>query len=191
MRSLPATKEQPPESRGLLPFHRTVVARRNLDASFSEVERAVRICLDQVVKVAFPSAAGRDGFDLVADVHTRGLPRWIRMPVEVEIESPRTRRTGLIAHLRRLPRRYLKLLPVMEADLLARPAPGSSTELVLEGTYHPPVGGLGLIGDLLAGRFVAQSTAEAFIDDLGRQIDVAVAQGCAAMTTGETAGRGA
>jgi hypothetical protein len=51
--------------------------------------------------------------------------------------------------------------------------------LVLAGTYHPPFGTLGFLGDLVVGRLVAQSTAERFIDGLSIALEAAFAEDCA------------
>lgn len=70
---------------------------------------------------------------------------------------------------------------MMDVDLLARSRTGTSTELVLEGTYYPPLGVLGLAGDLVLGRHVARSTATTFMSGLGRAMEVAVHEGRCAM----------
>ena len=76
----------------------------------------------------------------------------------------------------------------MDADLLARPVVGSATELVLVGTYHPPFGILGVLGDLLVGRLVAKSTVESFLDDLSHALQVAIAEGRCAAPLGHLGG---
>jgi hypothetical protein len=163
----------------LLPFRRTVAAVRTIDASYSEVERAVRIRLTQLVETAFPSPTAQHGYELVAGISMRHWFRHIDVPVDIEVEGEGVHhpRPGLIAHLRWRARRGTTVFPVMEADLLARPVVGSATTLVLSGTYHPPFGVLGVLGDLLGGRLVAQSTAESFIDDLSHAIEAACAEG--------------
>ena len=188
MRALSPTMRSSEVSRGLLPFHRTVTAVRTIEASYGEVERAVRVCLSQLVETAFPSSAAHNGYELVVDL---SMQRWlgrIRVPVDVEIEGVHHPRPGLIAHLRWRARRGRRMFPVMEADLLARPVVSSATKLVLAGTYHPPLGTLGVLGDLLVGRLVARSTAESFLDDLSRALQVAIAEGRCAAPLGHLGG---
>jgi hypothetical protein len=133
--------------------------------------------LSQLVEAAFPPSPAQDRYELVAHVSMRHWFGRIRVPVDVEVEGVHHPRPGLIGHLRWRAQRGGKMFPVMEADLLARPVFGSGTELVLAGTYHPPLGTLGTLGDLLVGRLVAKSTAEAFIDNLSRTLEAAVADG--------------
>lgn len=92
--------QRAPTARGLMPFHRTVIASRRIGASFSDVERLVRVCLAHLVAVASATATAQVGYDLVAGAHTRRWLRRIRVPVVVEIESARDPRQGTIAHLR-------------------------------------------------------------------------------------------
>lgn len=176
MQSPSHSKEQRSASRGLLPFHRMVVASRSIGVPFADTKKAARVCLSHLVAAAFPSSAGGE-YDLVADVSMRRWSRWVQVPVDVEVLSASGSRPGVIAHLHWQARRHRKLFPVMEGDLVARPTSGASTELILEGTYHPPFGILGFVGDLLLGRLVARSTAEAFVEDLGRSLEATVREG--------------
>lgn len=168
--------QQRPGRRDLMPLDRAVVASRTVEAPFSDVERAVRVCLAQLVEAAFPSTE-QSRYDLVADVSMRHWSRHTRVPVAFEVESARHGRSGQIAHLRWRARRHPKLFPVMEADLVLRPSSGKGSELVLEGAYRAPFRLLGLLGDLLIGRLVARSTAEAFIDGLSGALEAAIIEG--------------
>ena len=176
MRALSRTMRSSDVHRGLLPFGRTVVAVRTVQASYGEVERAVRFGLSELVETAFPSSTAEHGYELVADIFMRRWFRQVHIPVDVEVEGVHHPRPGLIAHLRWQARRRRNVFPVMEADLLARPVVGSATKLVLAGTYHPPFGLLGVLGDLVAGHLIAQSTAESFVENLGDAIEVAVGE---------------
>jgi hypothetical protein len=176
MRTSPQAVERSPEGQGLLPFHRTVVATRRVAASYSDVERVVRIRLSKLIETAFPSPNAPPGYGLVSQVSMRHWFRRVRVLVDVEVESVYHPRPGLIAHLRWRAHRHGKVFPVMEADLLARPGPEAGTELVLAGTYHPPFGTLGVLGDLVVGRLVAQSTAEKFIDGLSIALEATFAE---------------
>jgi hypothetical protein len=167
----------PATARGLLPFRRTVVARREITVSFDDVERIGRTNLTHVVKVASPAPTEPIGYELLAGMHMHRWFRRVRVPVVVEIESARNWGYGTIAHLRWHAMQHPRLFPLMEADLIAHPISAQRSELVIAGTYQPPFGFLGLLGDLLIGRWVAQSTAETFLYGLGQAIEADVASG--------------
>ena len=169
--------ERPAAGATSTPSIRIVVASRVIGVSFGDLERTVRIRLAHLVEVASGPVAGQTGQELLASVHLRRWLRWTRVPVVIEVESAPQRGHGTIAHLRWHAQRHPTIFPVMEADLVAHPLVGGSSELVLAGCYRPPLGSLGLVGDLLMGHRVAQSTAEAFIDELSQAIETAVAQG--------------
>jgi hypothetical protein len=76
----------------------------------------------------------------------------------------------------------------MEADLLARPTSGNGSELILHGTYHPPYGLLGLVGDLAFGRVVARSTVLVFLEELARTMEATVTQSGCAVPANQTKG---
>lgn len=159
--------EHPSVRRERDPFLRTVVASRRIEAPFYDVERTMRICLGQLVATAFPPCQrGRNG--LLAEIAVLHWPRWLQVPVAVEVESARHTKPGQIAHLQWRAWRHPRLFPVMEADLLLQPSTGQSSELVPGGRYHPPLGLLGALGDLLVDRLIAQASVEAFINGLTR-----------------------
>lgn len=56
-------------------------------------------------------------------------------------------------------------LPVMRGLITVRPN-GPATQLRMEGTYEPPLGPVGRLLDLLAGRNLAQRTVDRFLDEL-------------------------
>lgn len=176
MGQLPSAVERPLESHGLWPFRRTVVASTTVATPFADVKQAARTCLSTLVTEAFPPKE-KSGSDLIADLFMH--PRARRFPVRVlvEVEGSYGHVPGLIAHLRWSSERHRKLFPLMEADLLARPGTQACTELIVHGTYHPPYGLLGLIGDLVVGRLVARLTAQAFVEELARAMEAAVTQG--------------
>ena len=55
------------------------------------------------------------------------------------------------------------LFPVLDADLVLRPAAEDTSLLVLEGTYRPPLGSLGAGIDRLVLHRVAQATVRNFL----------------------------
>ena len=163
-----------PKDQGLLPFRRTVIAAQAVAVPYYDVARVARSHLPGLVTEALP-ARKHTPYDSVAVVSLRRLLRhFIRIPVDVEVKTPDRRGGGVIAHVHWRAHRWGWLFPVMEADLVARPCIENRSELVLVGTYHPPFGILGVLGDVLLGRSVARSTADAFIGELGRALEHAV-----------------
>ena len=163
---------RPLESRGMFPFRRTVVASTTIAAQFADVKQAARTRLATLVSEAFPPK--QEG-DLVADIFMDRRARRFPVRVLIEVEGAYGHTSGLIAHLRWRPQRHPKLFPSMEADLLARPGTQDRSELIFHGTYHPPYGLIGLICDLGVGRLVARLTAQAFVEELGRTMESAIA----------------
>ena len=148
---------------GLFPFRRRVRCTVEVGVSFAEAERAGRICLAQLVTGSLSAGTAPHG---TAASTLRGS-RLLRMAVDPEVSSALGRR-GALGHLHWHARRYRRLFPEMEADVLARPLLGGRTELVLDAAYRPPGGLLGVAGDILLGRFVARSTTAAFTVRLAR-----------------------
>lgn len=173
---------------GLFPFRRSLGCAVEVEIPFQHVERAVRICLARLVTDSLGSVTGQ-GFKSVAS--TRRAARMLRVAVDPEISSAH-RRPGAVGHLHWHARRCRRVFPVMEADLLARPLPGGRTQLRLDATYRPPGGLLGVVGDILFGRVVARSTAEAFTGRLAQTMEDALRDGrcgrwTGALRTGEVA----
>jgi hypothetical protein len=137
------------------------------------VARAARVCLARLVASALPWSRNMP-YDLVATVTPRRLRHLLRVPVDLEILSPAHSGDGVVAHLHWRGHRLAWLFPVMDADLVALPTGGGCTELSLVGTYHPP---FGVLGDVVAGRSVARSTADAFIEQVGDALERAVNEG--------------
>ncbi|HLG67338.1 MAG TPA: hypothetical protein VKV36_05630 [Acidimicrobiales bacterium] len=166
---------------GLLPFERTVRASAPVRVPFRDVERAVRLCLAALLQ---PSASGAQPTDgrLVVDVHVRGRFGRMRVPVVVDVETPRHPEAGAVAHLRWRARRLPKLFPIMDADLSAHPRLDDGSELALSGSYRPPLGPLGVLGDLVVGR-LAHSTTQALVEDLAAAIESGRG-GCGAVSAG-------
>ena len=161
---------------GLFPFRRRVRCTVEAGVSFAEVERAGRICLAEMVTGSL--FAGTTRHERVAST-LRG-PRLLRMAIDPEVSSVPGRR-GALGHLHWHARRYRRLFPEMEADVLARPLLGGRSELVLDAAYRPPGGLLGVAGDVFLGRFVARSTTAAFTGRLARAMaDAAGERRCSA-----------
>jgi len=166
---------------GLLPFERSVRASAPVRVPFRDVERALRLCLAALLQ---PSARGAKPMDgrLVVDVHVRGRFGRMRVPVVIDVETPRHPEAGVVVHLRWRARRLPKLFPIMDADLSVHPRVGDGSELTLSGSYLPPLGPLGVLGDLVVGR-LAHSTTQALVEDLAAAIESGRG-GCGAVNAG-------
>lgn len=150
---------------GLLPFRRQVRSKAEVPISFGDVERAARVCLTQLVTDSLTSGAGKPE----AVVSAFGATRALRVVVDSAV-SPGSSRRGALGHLHWHAHRLPRLFPAMEAELLARPLASGGTELVLDATYQPPGGLLGVIGDVLIGRVVARSAARTFTGRLAHTV---------------------
>lgn len=135
-------------------------------ASYEAVSESLSHGLTEVAQLAFPSGKSPPFEATLTTVSLRGL---FRVPVALEW-SRRTNGDGALMHVTWRPRRLLTVLPVMEAELVARSESSSRSELLLVGSYKPPFGVLGLVADRFVGR-IAVSTAEAFLEDLAAAIE--------------------
>lgn len=63
-----------------------------------------------------------------------------------------------------------RVCPSFDGELRVLPGNGRRT-LELAGTYQVPLGGLGLVGDVAAGRRVAQRSLDRLVVVLGRRLD--------------------
>ena len=141
---------------------------RDLDVSYDVVSGQLRTNLTSRLLEAAPGGRhSRPGFV--------GLQsRWsgpLRVPAIVEVET--TGRVGQM-HLRWWSRYLARAFPVMEADLSVRALANGRSQLVLDGEYVPPLGALGVVGDVLVGRRVARSTARALLDSLAETLATGV-----------------
>ncbi len=63
------------------------------------------------------------------------------------------------------------LVPEDGAEISVHASGPSASEIVLKGSYVPPLGLIGLVANQLVGVTAAQSTAEQFLGELGRAIE--------------------
>jgi hypothetical protein len=63
------------------------------------------------------------------------------------------------------------LFPIMEGQLHIRDVAGNHIGLRLVGEYRTPLGALGTVGDLLAGRRVAERSLQDFLTEVARQLE--------------------
>lgn len=67
------------------------------------------------------------------------------------------------------------LFPVMSADLVLQPLGPGLVEVIFRGSYQPPLKGLGRLLDRAVLHRVAEASAKAFLDQLCRAIEDAIA----------------
>lgn len=133
---------------------------RDLDAGYDVVAGQLRTNLTSRLLEAAPG--GRHGGPGLIGLRS-GWSGPLRVPAMVEIEP--AGRAGHV-HVRWWSRYLPRALPVMEADLSVRALANGRSQLVLDGEYVPPLGAMGMVGDVLVGRRVARSTAQALLDSL-------------------------
>lgn len=63
------------------------------------------------------------------------------------------------------------LFPTMHADLVAHPVGPKETQLALFGTYSPPLGALGDVGDAVLGHRVAEASVHRFVEEMVRALE--------------------
>ena len=142
---------------------------RTVEVPIEKAERALRIRPEQIAQVAYKSSRiVEDGATVILSPARSW--KWLQVPARIDFLSPSAEHHGAIISLSWRARRFAGCFPVMEADILVH-GDGHYTELVLEGTYRPPLGLAGLIFDRLVGRWVASATAERFVDALATSLE--------------------
>jgi hypothetical protein len=63
------------------------------------------------------------------------------------------------------------LFPVMNGELHVSDIGGNGIELRLVGEYRTPLGAVGAVGDMLAGRRVAEKSLRGFLTDVARRLE--------------------
>ena len=61
--------------------------------------------------------------------------------------------------------------PTMHAELIAHPIGEDETQLGLFGTYSPPLGVLGGLGDAVLGHHIAEASVHSFVDALVKRLE--------------------
>jgi hypothetical protein len=147
-----------------------ILISETVPVAFASVDTALHVHPARVLELAYPEGIARDGTTIEAGLHLRLLSRF-RFPASVEFSTPHAGSAGVVIHLRWRARRLPRLFPVMEADLSLAPLESNETELRFSGTYLPPYGPIGVLGDAIVGSAVATSTARQFIADFARAIE--------------------
>ncbi len=150
-------------------FERVRVTRQIRRPSL-EADQALRIRPDQLIQVAYGcGASGQD--EAKISLAPLASQSWFRVPASFEVRTPAPDHRAAAISLRWQATRFARHFPVMDADLEVRPAANGETTLVLDGTYQPPLGLIGLIFDHLLGRRIAVATAKDFVVRLARSIE--------------------
>jgi hypothetical protein len=144
-----------------------IAVRTSVPLEYSVAEQVVRVGPAHLIALAFPDKARPNRTDAAVSLHLRHGGA-LRLPALVELSTPEGHHNGAVIHLRWRARLLSRFFPVMEADLQLHPIAAYETEIALVGTYRPPLGMLGMIGDRLVGSAAATATATAFLDDLSR-----------------------
>ena len=138
----------------------------------SSTERVAETLLADPARVFGTPAgcAGRYHAEIVVDM---GGGSSVHQVVVLEI-GPLDRETGhLRCPLTWTPVGRQRVLPRFEGTLeVTEDRDGSAMSLT--GSYRPPLGAVGAVGDAVAGRHVAQQSVGAFADELARRVEVAV-----------------
>ena len=64
-----------------------------------------------------------------------------------------------------------RLFPVMDADLQINDAGGNHIELHVVGEYRTPLGAVGAVADVVAGRHVAETSIRDFLADVAQRLE--------------------
>jgi hypothetical protein len=180
---------------GLLPFRRRVRATVELAVPFAEVVRDGRICLADLVDASLAGDGGSPRATTGGGRSPRAAPdrgeppraapgpaRHAR-PLLVAVDPQVSRapgRTGSLGHVHWHALRFRRLLPEMDADILVRPLAAGHSELTVDAAYRPPGGLLGVVGDVVLGRFVSRGTVARFTVRLAQAMADATAGHCTA-----------
>jgi hypothetical protein len=133
-----------------------------VDRSFADVQNLLRLNPDKVLRLAYGQSEGQYK-SVIRLAPFRKLPL-IRVPVSIEtrtLAGPPASAISICWKATHAKRAF----PVMRAELGGQPVDGQ-VELVLKGTYAPPLGLVGLISDRLVGRWFARATVTDFLTRL-------------------------
>jgi len=142
---------------------------RPMSRSLAEVERALRVRPDEIVRLAYGAARTHDaGAD--ATLSPFRSQRWVHVSVRVEFRSPPPAHSGAVISLTWHANRRSKYFPVLTGDIFLHPRNGG-TLIELDGAYRPPLGLAGLVFDRVLGRRIATAAAVGFVSALGAALD--------------------
>jgi hypothetical protein len=150
-----------------------------------EARQDVRAGLEQVREVLVRDARtvlteGRAGHEISRRQYTvtltadLGTSAGVRHDVLVELGPPVFEADEARWPLHWEPVTHRRALPVFTGELVARRTP-AGTDVILTGTYRPPLGVAGSLGDSVLGRRVARSTAENLLAQIVERIEHQVA----------------
>ena len=95
--------------------------------------------------------------------------------VEITLGQPMGRSSSVIIRIDWKATGVDALFPTMSADLVLQPVGPGLVSVVFRGSYHPPLGGFGRILDRTVLHRLAEASAKAFLDQLCRAVEDAIA----------------
>lgn len=144
-----------------------------VDVPFKEVTRLIAEDPAGVLQAATDSAAGH-ARDVVARLTVEVGGFEIGHDVEIEVgEFEPVGITHVRVPLRWHGRQLEALFPSMEASLEVRalPVEDARTQIVLTGSYAPPMGALGAAIDEAVGHHVAEAAVHRFVRDIADRVE--------------------
>ena len=147
---------------------RTMETKTTVRAPLAQIERALRDDIIDVLGGTEEPGGARRRFQAELTVELGG-GTMVRQGVEVRAGRVQAEGDGLSMALSWEAERS-HLFPSFDGTLRVVPE-GSHHELILSGDYDVPLGLLGRIGDVAAGRRVAGSSLQQLVDQIGRRLD--------------------
>jgi len=142
---------------------------RRINKPVDEVERALRIQPDRLVRIAY-DADTEAKTSAIVSLSPFGSQRWLHIPARIEFSTPPPHHSGAVISLRWEASHLTRLFPRLEADMAVHPR-RDATDLELEGTYRPPLGITGFMFDRLVGKRFAAAAAVGFVEALAVAIE--------------------
>jgi hypothetical protein len=137
----------------------------------SSAEQKLRFEPERIIRAAYGCSQANIG-PTVVELALLPWARWLRVPAFVECATPigpRASESGI--HVSWMSVHFAGVFPIMQADLAVR-AVAEGAEILLNGSYEPPLGTFGVLFDRLIGRWVATAVAKHFVASLSASINL-------------------
>jgi hypothetical protein len=146
-----------------------------VDRSYEAVRGLLRSSAEEVMQRATSTASERAN-GLAARLHLEAAG--VEVGVDVRVQVSRGTEEAPVAGLPPVTHIGLAwkavegegLFPSMSADLALSPMTFAETRLEFEGTYRPPLAGVGKAFDAVVGHRIAEATVHRFVNDVIEQI---------------------
>lgn len=146
-----------------------LLVTRTLLVPVALAERAIHAQVYELMALA--AGVERPNEDGTLDVRLATGARMPGIRANLEFLTPRHSSGGTRVHLTWRARSLPGLFPIMQAELSVKAAPTGHAVLILDGTYCPPLGILGLLADRVLGMRVALATAEQLLAALADAVE--------------------